>query len=476
MVLVFVGQTKKGRQEPAGAVTPRKERTMDPEATKLEQAKIIEIPPTPAEGGQNPMQDEKVKVIGVNWRKLSYLLGFLLAIALFCVWRAMTPGKKLSAQELTALQQSKNGASNAQTPKPPDNIASMPGKYPDLHSPGVAGAKAQAVAPQGAASQGGAPPAGSAGAQGTNQPAEAAADGREQSAGGIKSFLSPQDQRQKDRISASRAPVAFDGRDARSPDPAPPRDTDALPSDPGGLNRILDRVAGGLGPAGADTDDQNRQAEKRGFTKENRDDFPYLKTTLLTPLSKYELKAGSIIPGVLLTGINSDLPGQITAQVRENVYDTVTGRYLLIPQGARLIGEYDSKISYGQERVLVVWTRIILPNGNSIGLEGMPGVDLSGYAGVGGGVNNHYGKLVAGVVLGSVIGAGAQVAVGGQGAANVPPSFPQLFVSGAAGNINQAGQQITQKNLNLQPTIEIAPGQKINIFLTKDLILRPFTD
>jgi type IV secretion system protein VirB10 len=106
----------------------------------------------------------------------------------------------------------------------------------------------------------------------------------------------------------------------------------------------------------------------------------------------------------------------------------------------------------------------------------MPGVDLRGYAGIGGEVNNHYAKLVSGVVLGSLIGAGAQVAVGGQGSPNTPASFSQMFVAGAAGNTNQAAQQITQKNLNLQPTIEIPPGQRINVVLTKDMILKPYVD
>ncbi len=147
-----------------------------------------------------------------------------------------------------------------------------------------------------------------------------------------------------------------------------------------------------------------------------------------------------------------------------------------MPQGTRLIGEYDSKVAFGQERVLVIWTRLILPNGESINLEGMPGADLSGYAGMTGRVNNHYGKLITGVVLGSVVGAGAQVAVGGQGAPNVPPTFGSLAVSGAAQNINQSAQQHTNKVLNMQPTIEVTPGDKINVFVTKDMILKPFTE
>jgi len=168
------------------------------------------------------------------------------------------------------------------------------------------------------------------------------------------------------------------------------------------------------------------------------------------------------------------LPGQITAQVRENVYDTVTGRYLLIPQGTRLVGDYDSKVTYAQDRALIVWSRLIMPNGNSISLEGMPGVDMSGYAGLKDRVNNHYAKMVTGVVLGSVIGAGAQVATGGQGSANTSTSFSQLAVSGAAQNMNNAGQQITSKNLGIQPTITIRPGWKLNVFVTKDMILRPY--
>jgi type IV secretion system protein VirB10 len=215
---------------------------------------------------------------------------------------------------------------------------------------------------------------------------------------------------------------------------------------------------------------------KRQVSRERQAELPYIKTTLISPISQYEIKAGTILPATLITGINSDLPGQIVAQLRENVYDTVTGNYLLIPQGTRLIGEYDSKVAFGQERVLVIWTRLILPNGSSIGLEGMPGIDLSGYAGMTGKVNNHYGKLITGVVLGSVIGAGAQVAVGGQGAPNVPPSFGQLAVSGAAQNINQTAQRHTDKVLNMQPTIEVTPGDKINVFVTKDMILKPFNE
>lgn len=219
-------------------------------------------------------------------------------------------------------------------------------------------------------------------------------------------------------------------------------------------------------------DEDNRQDDKLSFLSNRREDMPYLAQSLRTPLSKYQVMGGTIIPGVLLTGINSDLPGQILGQVSQNVFDSVTGRHLLIPQGTKILGEYDSRISYGQERVLIVWTRLNLPSGKSLSLEGMPGVDLSGYAGLSEKVNNHYLKLLSGVVLGSVLGAGAQMARGSN--RTVDPTFGQLALEGSAQNINQAGQQITRKNLNIQPTLEISPGQRFNIFVTKDLILEPY--
>ena len=149
----------------------------------------------------------------------------------------------------------------------------------------------------------------------------------------------------------------------------------------------------------------------------------------------------------------------------------MTGAHLLLPQGTKAIGTYDSRVSYGQERVLVIWTRLLRPDGSTLSLEGMPGTDLSGYAGLTGSVNNHYLRLLSGVVLGSVIGASAQIAVG---ANSSNPSFAQLAVQGAGQNINEAGQQITRRNLNIQPTIEVAPGSRLNIFATRDLILPPW--
>jgi len=220
-------------------------------------------------------------------------------------------------------------------------------------------------------------------------------------------------------------------------------------------------------------DDANRQDDKSEFAGRTRDTDFDLHASLQRPRSPYTLFAGTILPCVLTQGINSDLPGQIGCMISQNVYDTVTGQHVLLPQGTKVIGTYDSRIAYGQERVLVVWTRLLRPDGSTLSLEGMPGIDLSGYAGLTGHVNNHYVRLLAGVVLGSVLGASSQIAVG---ANSQNPSFSQLAIQGAGQNINEAGQQITRKNLNIQPTIEVPPGGRLNIFATKDLILPPWTE
>lgn len=219
-------------------------------------------------------------------------------------------------------------------------------------------------------------------------------------------------------------------------------------------------------------DDDNRQDDKNSFLSSRRLSQVSLNQKLIPPRSPYQLMAGTLIPGLLLTALNSDLPGQILGQVSQNVYDTVTGNYLLLPQGTKVIGEYDSRIVYGQERVLIVWTRLILPNGKSISLEGMPGVDLSGSAGLSDQVNHHWGRLVTSVVFSSLLGASAQIAQG-RTYNSFDPSYSELATQGFAQNMNQVGQQITRKNLNIQPTIEIRPGFRFSIFVNKDIVLEP---
>ena len=219
--------------------------------------------------------------------------------------------------------------------------------------------------------------------------------------------------------------------------------------------------------------DANGQESKNQFIKLKREYDFNLHEHVEAPRSPYTLFAGTVLPCVLTQGINSDLPGQIGCMISQNVYDTVTGQHLLVPQGTKAIGTYDSRVAYGQNRVLVVWTRLQRPNGSTLVLEGMPGTDLSGYAGLTGHVNNHYLRLLSGVVLGSLVGASAQIAIG---ANSQNPSFAALAAQGAGQNINEAGQQITRKNLNIQPTIEVPPGARLNIFASKDLVLPPWTE
>jgi type IV secretion system protein VirB10 len=221
-------------------------------------------------------------------------------------------------------------------------------------------------------------------------------------------------------------------------------------------------------------DDENRQDEKRSFLESKKSEQTTLAQRIKSPKSPYQLMSGTVIPGVLMTGINSDLPGEIIGQVSQNVYDTVSGAHVLIPQGTKALGQYDSRIVYGQERVLIVWTRLIFPNGKSIVLEGMPGVDLSGYAGLSDQVNNHYGKLLTGVVISSLLSAGAQMAEG-RNFNGINPGYDELAAQGAARNINQVGQEITRRNLGIQPTIEIRPGYRFNVFVNRDMILEPYT-
>ena len=228
-----------------------------------------------------------------------------------------------------------------------------------------------------------------------------------------------------------------------------------------------------LANMGAGIVDPNMQQHKNDFlSRDGEDNKTYVSQSMAMPRSPFEVKAGTIIPTTLITGINSDLPGQIVGQVRENVYDTVTGNHLLIPQGSRLMATYDSSVTFGQSRVLVCWNRVIRPDGVSIALECMPGVDLAGYAGFADEVDNHWFRIITGVALGTLVSATAQRSQGDVSGYN--PTIPQLWAANAGGAINQAGQAITQKNLAIQPTIKVRPGFTVNVLVTKDIVLVPY--
>ncbi|EFI53344.1 MULTISPECIES: TrbI/VirB10 family protein [Afipia] len=211
---------------------------------------------------------------------------------------------------------------------------------------------------------------------------------------------------------------------------------------------------------------QNMQDRKTAFLNASTD-----KRTdrLDAKASPYIVQAGTVIPAALITGIRSDLPGQITAQVTEAVYDSPTGKYLLIPQGAKLIGQYDSSVAFGQSRVLLIWTRIIMPDGNSIVLERQPGADTQGYAGLEDEVDNHWGMLFKAAVLSTLLSVGAEA-----GTSQNENNLVQAIRSGASNSISQTGQQIVQRQLNIQPTLTIRPGFPVRVIVTRDLVLAPY--
>ena len=185
------------------------------------------------------------------------------------------------------------------------------------------------------------------------------------------------------------------------------------------------------------------------------------------PASPYILQAGAVIPAALITGIRSDLPGQITAQVTENVYDSPTGSLLLIPQGTRIIGQYDDGVTFGQRRVLLVWNRLILPGGRSIVLERLPGADASGYAGVEDGVDYHWWDLMKAAGLSTLLAVGTELATSDE------DRLIRAIRDGAQDTVNQAGQQIVQRQLQVAPTLTIRPGFPVRIIVTRDLVFEP---
>lgn len=217
---------------------------------------------------------------------------------------------------------------------------------------------------------------------------------------------------------------------------------------------------------------QNRQDQKEGFVAKPGDTSSRHSGGLLSPVSPYQVMAGTIIPAALVTGINSDLPGQVIANVTEGVYDTATGRHLLIPQGSRLIGRYDSQVAFGQRRVLLVWTRLVLPDTASIALDRLPGIDPAGYAGLEDGVDWHWDRLLAGAALSTLLGVGAELA-----APDSQSDSDRVEVAvrqSAQETVSQVGQEVTKRNLSIQPTLTIRPGFPMRVMVSKDLVLRPY--
>ena len=217
---------------------------------------------------------------------------------------------------------------------------------------------------------------------------------------------------------------------------------------------------------------QNSQSAKSDFLTRGSDSAVLSSHALQLPVSPYQLSAGTVISAALITGINSDLPGQILATVTEPVYDTRLGKYLLIPQGTRLIGEYDSQVAFGQRRVLLVWNRLIFPDASSLTLDRLAGVDAAGNAGLEDGVDRHWRQLLGGAMVSTLIGVAAELAAPDRsnGQSPVVVSTRQSVQD----SINQVGQELTRRNLNVQPTLTIRAGYPLRVIVSKDIVLRPY--
>lgn len=271
---------------------------------------------------------------------------------------------------------------------------------------------------------------------------------------------SPEEQRRAQELEAARTARLFASTETR-PASTPTTTQSSAASAP-----ATDLASLGLAPQPATPSAQDRQLAFLNQTPDKRTVSP---DRVAAPASANVLQAGAVISAALITGIRSDLPGQITAQVTENVYDSPTGKILLVPQGTRIIGQYDSGVGFGQRRVLLVWNRMIFPNGRSIVLERQPGADAEGYAGLEDGVDYHWGELFKAAALSTLLSVGAEAGSSGQ-----ESDIVRALRNGASDSINQTGQQIVQRQLNIAPTLTIRPGFPVRVIVTRDLVLEPY--
>jgi type IV secretion system protein VirB10 len=244
---------------------------------------------------------------------------------------------------------------------------------------------------------------------------------------------------------------------------------------PASTETVGPSAAGPGRPPALDADaEQNQQDRKSAFLNGAVDKQIYSPERLQHPASPYQLMAGTVIPAALVTGLNSDLPGQIIGEVTENIFDTVSGRFLLVPQGTKLLGKYDNVVAYGQERVLLVWSRMMFPDGTSIVLDNLPGTDTQGYAGLEDGVDYHTWRLLKGIVLSTLLGVSSELATNNatqtSGSGDITIAIRQSGDSSA----NQAGQSIVSKDLAVQPTLTVRPGFPVRVLVNRDIILKPY--
>ena len=270
--------------------------------------------------------------------------------------------------------------------------------------------------------------------------------------------LSAEEQRRLQELEAARTARLFASTETRTAAPGAIVTADATVAAP-------NLASLGLAPQPATPSAQDRQL---AFLNQTPDRRTVASDRVAAPASPNVLQAGAVISAALITGIRSDLPGQITAQVTENIYDSPTGHILLIPQGTRVIGQYDNGVGFGQRRILLVWNRLIFPNGRSIVLERQPGADTQGYAGLEDGVDYHWWDLAKAAALSTLLGIGTELATDDN------DRLVRAIRDGAQDTINQAGKQIVQRQLQIAPTLTIRPGFPVRVIVTRDLVLEPY--
>jgi len=230
-------------------------------------------------------------------------------------------------------------------------------------------------------------------------------------------------------------------------------------------------VAGAAGDAELTPSQVAEPTRKAAFLKAGPEKDIYNPHALERPASPHQLMAGTVIAASLISGLNSDLPGFVIAQVTEHVYDSVSGRTLLIPQGSRLIGRYDNVVAFGQDRALVVWQRLIRPDGSSVLIDNLPATDTSGYAGLADSIDLHTFKLLQGVALATVLGVGTELALGASDNGLVKALQQAAQTAG-----NRAGQRLIERQLDVRPTLTVRPGWPLRVIVHKDIVLAPYAD
>lgn len=267
------------------------------------------------------------------------------------------------------------------------------------------------------------------------------------------------------RDAAHDSPLVVEIAESRQPDIGSDRNA-ASKAQP--TRHVADLYAAALeGTAAADT---NRQASKEAFFNEDIKELGYLPNGVVPAQSHFELKRGSVIPATLISGINSDLPGRISAQVNQSIYDSATGRHLLVPQGAKLFGRYDAEVSFGQSRVLVIWTDLIFPNGSTLQIGGMAGTDAEGYAGFNDKIDRHLLRTFGSAALIALIGAGMDMSLPSEDRNGRRDNASDAARRSFAETFGRVAERTIGKHLDVQPTLRIRPGYIFNVLVEQDII------